>query len=315
MQASATSVMQLRAMTATDRAEVAELIYISINHWYQMHGMPAIFRGGPAVTEVFYDVYAELDPGCAVVAENTRTGRLMGSCFYHPRERHVSLGIMNVHPNYFGQGVGKALLRFIIDYTEQHGYPALRLTQSALNLDSFSLYNSAGFVPRCAFQDMLLAVPASGMTHRVPGMERVRAASLADVPAMAALELEVSAITRERDYRYCIENRLGIWSVSVYENDGGGLDGFMISCGHPAMNMLGPCVARGEDEAAALILRECDHHRGRMPVFLLPVEKAALVRRAYEWGGRNCELHFCQVRGEFQPFRGVSMPTFLPESG
>jgi hypothetical protein len=35
----------------------------------------------------------------------------------------------------------------------------------------------------------------------------------------------------------------------------------------------------------------------------------------YDWGARNCELHLCQVRGEFQPFRGISMPSFLPETG
>jgi GNAT superfamily N-acetyltransferase len=305
----------MQASVKSAITEVSELIYISINHWYQMHGMPPIFQGGPQVTEAFYDVYAALDPDCAVVAENTRTGRLMGSCFYHPRERHVSLGIMNVHPNYFGQGAGKALLRYITDYTEEHGYKSLRLTQSALNLDSFSLYNTAGFVPRCTFQDMYVAVPPSGMNQRLPGLARVREATLADVPAMAALESQVSGITREKDYRFCIENRLGIWHVSVYENDIGELDGFMISCGHPAMNILGPCVARGEDESAALILRELDQYKGRTPVFLLPVEKAALVRHAYGWGARNCELHLCQVRGEFQPFRGVSMPTFLPETG
>jgi hypothetical protein len=44
------------------------------------------------------------------------------------------------------------------------------------------------------------------------------------------------------------------------------------------------------------------------------VEKEKLVRRLYDWGARNCELHFCQVRGEFQPYRGVNLPTYLPES-
>jgi GNAT superfamily N-acetyltransferase len=307
--------MRLRAMTADDRSEVAELIYISINHWYRMHGRPPIFQGGPGVTEVFYDVYQALDPGCSVVAENPRTGRLMGSCFYHPRKHHVSLGIMNVHPNYFGEGIGKALLQYIIDYTDRNGYRALRLTQSALNLDSFSLYNRAGFVPRCAFQDMFLPVPQTGMGERVAGLDQVRDATPEDVPAMAALEIDVSGISREEDYRYCIRNDFGFWHVSVYENMSGSIDGFLISCGHPAMNMLGPCVARGDDEAAALILRELDWHRGRTPVFLVPVERAKLVRKMYDCGARNCELHFCQVRGEFQPFRGISTPTFLPETG
>jgi len=249
------------------------------------------------------------------VAESTRTGRLMGSCFYHPRKHHVSLGIMNVHPNYFGQGAGKALLQFIIDYTDRNHFPALRLTQSALNLDSFSLYTTAGFVPRWAFQDMYLSVPAQGMNRTAPGLDRVRNATLADVPAMAALEMEISGIERDQDYRYCIQNQLGFWHVSVYESAQGVVDGFLISCGHPAMNMLGPGVSRSETEAAALILRELDGYRGRSPVFLIPVERAALVRQLYDWGARNCELHFCQVRGEFRPFQGISMPTFLPETG
>src|SRR5262245_61179170 len=307
--------MTLRTMTADDRFEVAELIYASINVWYTKRGMPPIFVGGPRVTEVFYEVYNALEPGCGVVAVNPETGRLMGSCFYHPRKHHVSLGIMNVHPNYFGLGVGRALLGYIIDFTDRNGYKALRLTQSALNLDSFSLYNRAGFVPRHAYQDLILAVPKEGLPHSVAGADRVRPATQADVPGMAALEMEVSGITREEDYRYCIATQLGFWHTAVYESPRGDIDGFMISSAHPALNMLGPCVARSDAEAAALILRELDVHRGRSPVFLVPVDRPGLVRQLYDWGARNCELHFCQVRGEFQPFRGVNMPTFLPETG
>ncbi len=302
-------------MAATDRFEVAELIYASINVWYQRRGMPAIFVGGPRVTEVFYDVYNALEPGCAFVAENPETGRLMGSCFYHPRKTHVSLGIMNVHPNYFGASVGRTLLQAIIDYTDQHGYKALRLTSSALNLDSFSLYNRAGFVPRCAFQDMFLTVPADGIKVSVPRLDRVRPAAPADVAAMAALELEISGISREQDYRYCIANELGFWHTLVHEDARGGIDGFLMSSAHPALTMLGPCLARTETEAAALLARGLDLHRGRAPVFLVPVERSRLVHQMYDWGARNCELHLCQVRGEFQPFRGISMPTFLPETG
>lgn len=308
------SPMRLRPMTPQDRSEVAELIYISLNFWYQTHGRPPLCSGGPQVAEVFYDVYDALEPGCTVVAENTRTGRLMGSCFYHPRQHHVALGIMNVHPNYFGCGVGRALLQHITDYTDREGYKALRLTQSAFNLDSFSLYNRAGFVPRCAYQDMFFQVPTGGLKATAEGADRVRDARLEDVPAMAALEMEVSGLTREQDYRYCIENGLGFWHVAVYQNPRGQIDGFMISSGHPAMNMLGPCVARSEVEATALILRELDRYRGRSPVFLIPVDRPKLARQMYEWGARNCEIHFCQVRGEFQPFRGIHMPTFLPET-
>jgi len=307
--------LQLRRIRPEDRHEVADLIYASINSWYATHGNMFQFKGGPAVTDVFYEVYDALEPGCAVVAQNARTGRLMGSCFFHPRKHHVSLGIMNVHPNYFGMQVGRSLLQYIIDFTEQQGYPALRLTSSALNLDSFSLYNRAGFVPRCAFQDMVVKVPATGLTQAVPGTDRVRPATLADVPALAALELEVSGIVRVEDYAYGIANALGCWHMAVYENPRGDIDGFLLGCGHPAMNMLGPLVARTEYEAAALLRYGFDLYPGRTPVCLVPVERTQLVGRLYELGARNCELHFCQVRGAFQPFAGISMPTFLPETG
>jgi hypothetical protein len=184
-----------------------------------------------------------------------------------------------------------------------------------MNIDSFSLYNRAGFVPRYAYQDMFVPVPAGGLKRSLPGSERVRDAVLADVPKMAALEMEVSGICREHDYAYCIKNELGCWHASVIENAQGGLDGWLISCGHSGMNMVGPGVARGEAEAAALLLRELDQHRGRAPIFIVPMEKHDLVRQIYEWGGKNCELHLCSVRGAFQPFKGINMPSFLPETG
>ena len=307
--------MRIRTMRAEDRFEVAELIRVSLNFWYQMHGRPAIFSGGAGDSEVFYDVYSVLDPGCGVVAENAETGRLMGSCFYHPREHHVSLGIMNVHPNYFGCGVGRALVDYIIEYTERGGFRALRLIQSALNLDSFSLYNRAGFVPRCAYQDMVIQVPGDGIKATAPGVECVRDAAPGDVDAMAALEFEVSGITRRQDYRYAIENSLGIWHAAVFESPQGRIDGFMISSGHAAVNILGPSVARSERQAAALLVRELERYKGRTPVTLVPVECEKLVRQMYDWGARNCELHFGQVRGAFQAFRGVNLPAFLPETG
>lgn len=306
---------ELRPIRFEERFEVAELIYASINVWYGKNGKPPIFVGGPHVTEVFYDVYNELTPDCNVVAVNQRTGKLMGSCFYHPRDKHVSLGIMNVHPNYFGCGVGSALLKHIIDFTDQHGYKALRLTQSAINVDSFSLYNKAGFVPRYAYQDMFIAVPKEGLPYSAPGTDRVRDATLDDIAGMTAVEQEVSGITRELDYRFCINNRQGFWHASVIESPTGTIDGFMLSSGHPAMNLLGPCVARSEDDAITLILNELNQHKGRSPVFLIPMDKARLVRQMYDWGAKNCEMHFCQVRGEFQPFRGINMPSFLPETG
>ena len=303
----------LRNTAPSDRLEVADLIYLSTNHWYQVHGRPAVFTGGPAVAAVYFDVYEALDPGCGVVAVHNETGRIIGSCFYHPRETHVSLGIMNSHPSHAGTGVARALLARIIDFAEGRRQP-LRLVFSAMNLDSFSLYTRAGFVPRGAYQDMLLAVPPKGLRIKALLRQWVRPARISDVAAMGELEMEVAGIRREKDYRRFIQNPDGFWHVSVMEARDGGLQGFCASCSHPGCNMIGPCVARGAKQAAALVAAELDRHRGRTPVFLVPVDCPELVWAAYRWGARNCEIHFSQVRGPAQPIRGVLMPTFLPET-
>jgi GNAT superfamily N-acetyltransferase len=306
--------MRLRAMGQKDWHEVAALICVSTNHWYQCGGKPPIFPAGPESCLLFCQVYEDLDPGCCVVAEDESTGRLVGSCFYHPRETHVSLGIMNVHPNYFRRGVASALLKFITDLADAQKKP-VRLVSSAMNLDSFSLYTRAGFVPRQIFQDVLISVPKEGLNHATPGVDRIRTATLDDVPAMVELEDQVSHICREKDYRYFVENRRGVWHASVLEDGRGAIRGFLCSVAHPGSNMLGPGVMRADEDAAALILEELNHHRGRSPVFLIPSDRPKLVRRVYAWGGKNCEIHFAQVRGEFRPFDGIVMPTFMPETG
>jgi RimJ/RimL family protein N-acetyltransferase len=304
----------LRPARPEDRQEIAELICDSLNCWYQAHGGSAIFPGGPAHAGVFFDVYNTLEPGRCVVAEDASTRRLAGSCFYHPRPTHVSLGIMNVHPDYFGRGVARDLLGFITEFTDRGGFPSLRLISSAGNLDSFSLYSRAGFVPRAVFQDMVIPVPDSGLAASLPGADRIRAATAGDAPAMAALELELSGVQRGDDYAFCIRNQNGFWRASVYEGSSRGIEGFVISSGHAALNILGPAAALNEDVAAALLLHELNHYRGRSPLFILPVDRPKLVRQVYNWGARNVELHLCQARGSFQPFSGVVMPTFLLET-
>jgi len=306
--------MRLRSANESDSPNVAELIYASTNAWYQRNRNATIFTAGPESCRLFCDVYEDVDPGCCVIAEEEPTCRLMGSCFYHPRDTHVSLGIMTVHPDFFGRGVASALLRHITDFADGRNQP-LRLVSSAMNLDSFSLYTRAGFVPRAAFQDVMIAVPKEGLKHAARGTERVRPATASDIPNMVALEEQISGIRREKDYRYFLENRLGIWHTSVLEDDRGALAGFLCSVAHPASTMLGPGVMRNDNDAIALVLAELNSRRGQSPLLLVPVDRPELVRTLYSWGGRNCEIHFAQVRGNYQPLDGIVMPTFMPETG
>ncbi len=306
--------IELRTMRREDWDEVAALIYDSTNAWHATHGRSPFFSGPKDGPLVFCDIYEQLDPGCCVVAEDRDARRLAGQCFFHPRPTHVSLGIMNVHPDYFGQGVASRLLRYTVELADRQGLP-MRLVSSTLNLDSYSLYNRAGFVPRLIYHDLTIQVPETGIDRRLPETCRVRRATRDDLAAMAELEWSVSRIRREDDLRHFVENTAGWWHASVIEGGSGDLDGFLVSLAHPVINMLGPGVVRDERNAAALILAELNHHRGRAPVWLVPAHCTQLVQTMYAWGAVNCELHFAQSRGDWVQPDGIVMPTFMPETG
>lgn len=293
-------------MRRDDWAEVGELIYLSTNAWYISSGKSAIFSGDPAACEVYCQVYEALDPGCCVVAVHPTTQRVIGSCFFHPRPTHVSVGIVNTHPSYGGKGLARAMLGEVLQVAD--GKP-VRLVSSLMNLDSFSLYTRAGFVPRQTFQDMYLPTAPA-----VAPNPRIRPAHPTDAPKMAALERTLVGIDREKDYHYFLTNATGIWSASVWESETGAIEGFLIAVTHAASNMLGPGVSRRAEIAAALIATERQKHTGN-PVFIVPMAEAELVATLYGWGAKNCELHVAQVHGAWTAPTGIVMPTFLPETG
>jgi len=306
----------LRPMTEADSAEYAKLLHRSFNAWYAARGWPQdYFSCTPRDVEIFFQVYNDLSPGCSFTAVHRHSGELMGGCFYHPRETHMSLGIMAVSPYYFGHGVGRALVDAITEECRKQSYDSLRLVGSAMNMDSFSLYNRSGFVPRDSFNDMVVPVPAAGIGKTVRGRNRVRPARRDDIGEMTRIEEAVSGLRRKRDYAYAIENQRGLFRLSVYENNDGGLDGFLMSCRHPALNMIGPGVARTQGIALALIMAELDRFRGMSPLILIPMRKRKIVEALYGLGGRNVETHLLQVRGSFRATRGVNIPSFLPETG
>ena len=306
----------VRPMEPNEWGQVAAVIHDSTNAWYTGRSLPAIFNHGTSSCELFCQVYEGLDPGCCQVAEDCHTGRIAGSCFYHPRSTHVSLGIMNVHPDCFGRGVARLLLKSITDIADELGLPT-RLVSSAINLDSYSLYSRGGFVPKDIYQDVLFSVPADGLTCDPPARaEEVREITADDIPAMVALEKEVAGIEREKDYRYFVANELDVWHGSVLTDGSGEIRGFLHSIRHLASNMVGPGVMKDDEAALALIWAELKQHQDNMAVVLTPAARPDVVHALYAWGGRNCELHVSQVRGKSSPVTsGLVIPTFMPETG
>jgi len=301
-------------LTTADREPIARVLHRALVHWYESRlGQGARFGDRHEPFLLFPEVYEALDPGECITA-HTESGEIVGMCFTHERETHVSVGIVATSPDVGGRGIAKKMMNLALEKAQRLGKPA-RLVSSLLNLDSFSLYTRLGFVPGAIFQDLLITVPESGMTAVAPaGIESVREAVLADAPRIADFENSQQGIRREKDIAFFIRNEVGAWRVLVSEGDDGSVNGFLAMSTHPSCTMIGPGVAADEETAIALLWKALDGLRGKTLVFLVPCAATSLVRTAYAWGARNVELHVAQSTAPVANAKGIVFPTFMPET-
>jgi len=302
------------ALTASDREPIARLLHRALVHWYESRlGQGSRFGESHEPFTLFPDVYEALDPGECVTAR-TASGEIVGVCFSHERETHVSVGIIATSPDVGGRGIAKKMMSLVLDKAKRLGKPA-RLVSSLLNLDSFSLYTRLGFVPGAMFQDLLITVPETGLAATAPaGIESVRDAVLADAPRISDFEHAQQGIRREKDFAFFIRNEVGAWRVLVSEASDGSVNGFLAMSTHPSFTMIGPGVAIDETTAVALLWRALGCLRGQTLVFLASCAASALVRTAYSWGARNVELHVAQSTAPVAGAKGIVFPTFMPET-
>lgn len=312
-----TAPLVLRPLAAADHDATARLLHRALVHWYESR-LRQGSRFGSSVEpfRLFPEVYAALDPGEAIAACDADTGALLGVTFVHPRSTHIAVGIVATAPETQGRGIARAMLEPVLERARRAGLP-VRLVSSLLNLDSFSLYSRLGFVPHTIFQDLALTIPETGLRAAPPAdAVRVRRATdPAEAGRLAKLERELQGIEREQDYAFFLRNPVGDWRVWVLDREDGSPDGFLVASHHPSCLMLGPGVTHDETAALALLWRALDALRGHSVVFLVPCAARTLVQTCYGWGARNVELHAAQATGPAPVSRGITFPTFLPESG
>ncbi len=305
---------EIRPLRPEDYTQTADLIYDSLNTWYLKNRGFRLVAAPKKSMLLFPKIYEDLDPGCCILAVDSENGEIAGSCFYHPRPTHVSLGMMNVHPNYFGKGAAGPLIRFIIDFAQKQNLP-VRLVSSAMNLDSFALYNKYGFRPTIFFQDMSVSVPKEGVIVNTPNDYYIRKAVREDLFDIARLEKDLYSIDRMKDFEFFFENKAGIWQLNVLVKiSDGSIDGFCAGVLDPGSNMVGPGIARTEEGMDALIRFTLNQRPETNPVVLIPSDCLKLRNSMFEIGARICELHVAQVLGEYQPAKGIVLPSFMPET-
>ena len=302
---------KIRPLKKNEWDELAYLIFTSTNTWYEVNGKSAVFNCAPSDLRFFCEVYEAMDPNCCLVIEID--GTIAASCFYHPRPTHFSLGIMCVHPDYYGRGLARLLLNEIIERAHKADKP-LNLISSAMNLDSFSLYNKAGFIPKTFFQDMIIPVPEEGLNFSGKELSDCRKATFADIPAMVEVEKEIHGQDHGKDLQYIINDSTGVWNCYVFEKDNQ-IQGFLCSVNHASSKIIGLGAMKEHRSAAALIKSQLNHFKGENPLVIIPSKERELVQELLKLKARNVELHVSQTNSPDSavPIKGLILPTFMPE--
>jgi len=292
--------------------EAASLIHASTNAWYLKNTGRTAFSCEPSDCRLFPDTYDALDAGQCITAVDDTTGTLIGTCYLHPRETHIGVGIVNTAPDVASAGVASQMLREACAIADASALP-LRLVSSASNLDSYSLYNRQGFVARQLFQDMLLHVPddTSILTADIDTAS-VRPATISDVPAIATLERALTGSYRPADWSHFLNT--DHFTVFVDVAPDGSIAGALNVTNHAANCTLGPAHARDEASVCRLLAAALPVVAGRTALILVSPVATKVTSMLYTWEARNADIHVLQVRGAYQAPTGVQLMTFLPES-
>ena len=133
-----------------------------------------------------------------IVAE--RDGTIIGSNFLDERSAIAGLGPITVDPAVQNQGVGRRLMRDVIDRAASRNVPGVRLCQAAFHLRSLYLYTTMGFHTR----EPLSVMNGPPLKQRIAGYP-VRAAELSDLDACNAVCFDVHGFHRGGELKDAID--------------------------------------------------------------------------------------------------------------
>lgn len=279
----------LRPARLEDAAICGEICFEGFRSIAERHNFPLDFPSAEVATGVlstllshpgFYGVVAELD------------GRIVGSNFLDERSPIAGVGPITVDPNVQDGGVGRQLMRAVLDRADSRGFGGVRLVQAAYHARSLSLYAKLGFQVR----EPLACMQGAPLDLPIPG-RAVRPARAADLEGCNALCRRVHGHDRGGDLVDAI--RQG--TATVVEHDGR-ITGYATS-----VAFFGHAVGETDDDVKALI--------GAAPSFggagfLVPA-RSPLFAWCLDKGLRTVQVLTLMSRGLYNEPRGAFLPSIL----
>src|ERR1700751_3811980 len=188
MSSSAQTGVVIRVATRDDTSVCGQICYDAFSKLNAKHGFPCDFPGPEAATGVLSTMFSSPDFYC-VVAENA--GRIVGSNCLDESSMITGGGPITVDSGTQNMGVGRKLMRGVMDRSIAHHAAGTRLVQAAFHNRSLSLYASLGFDVR----EPLSCVQGQTRERAVSGCV-VRPAQSGDLDACNALSRRVHGYDR-----------------------------------------------------------------------------------------------------------------------
>lgn len=288
MPANAQPEVVIRRARPEDSQMCGEICYKAFSTVNAAHGFPCDFPHAEAATGLLAMMFAS-PHFHAVVAEVG--GRVVGSNCLDERSVIRGVGPITVDPGVQNTGVGRRLMRAVMQRAEEQGAPGVRLVQAAFHNRSLSLYALLGFDIR----EPLSCVQGTPRERSVPGCA-VRAAQDADVAACNALSRRVHGFERGTELQQGIEQGTAL----VVEREGC-VTGY---ASHPGF--FGHATAETNHDMQALIA-SAESLAG--PGILVPSRNNGLLRWCLGNGLRVVQPMTLMTTGFFQPPKGAWLPS------
>jgi hypothetical protein len=200
--------LAIRTAVPEDALACGQICFDAFSTINQAHNFPCDFPGPEVATGVLTMMFS--NPGFyCVVAE--QGGRIVGSNCLDERSVIAGVGPITIDPAVQSIGIGRTLMRAVMDRATQRGAPGIRLVQAAFHNRSLSLYTTLGFdvrEPLSCMQGRTSSRSVSGCT--------VRPAQPSDLDACNTLSHRVHGFDRGVELAQAIQQG----TAKVVEREG-----------------------------------------------------------------------------------------------
>ncbi len=269
--------------------ELARICHDAFAALQDRHGVP---RDIPdvATAEMILSHIAGRSDYSGIVA--VLDGRPVGSNFLLHADPVAGVGPITVDPAVQSRGIGRELMGWVLQEADRRGFRATRLFQEAINTTSLSLYSRLGFAWRGTAAAMQpLAAEADDPS--------IRPLTSADLDGIRALSETAYGCSRAGD-----AERLLAAGIPGFVRQ---RDGRMV--GYRIVSLFGHAGAETEDDLLALIAHSARHAPPHLAVFLCPLQRSGLFRRALDAGHRALKQLSYMSYGDYTEPPGVYLPS------